>query len=124
MTPIVLDVGQCNPDHSSISQLLKRHFNASVDRAYRADEAIRLASEKEYDLILINRILDADGSEGLPILDQLKSSPATQSVPVMLVSNYADSQADAVTRGAEPGFGKSSLRDPATVERLRPFLEK
>ncbi len=124
MAPSVLDVGQCNPDHSSISQLLKRQFGASVDRAQYADEAIRLASAKAYDLILINRILDADGSEGLPILDQLKSNPTTQKIPVMLVSNFADAQSTAVSRGAETGFGKNSLRDSATVERLRPFLEK
>jgi two-component system chemotaxis response regulator CheY len=73
---------------------------------------------------LINRKLDIDYSDGLEILTALKADPAYKSIPVMLVSNYADAQAEAVRAGAEPGFGKSQLSSIETVEKLRRFLEE
>ena len=69
-----------------------------------------------------DRILDDDGSEGMAIVRDLKADPTTQSLPVMLITNYPDHQAQAIAAGAEPGFGKSSLHEPETKARLREFL--
>ena len=43
-------------------------------------------------------------------------------MPVMLVSNYEDSQRQAVLAGAAPGFGKSALGQSQMIDRLRQFL--
>jgi len=43
-------------------------------------------------------------------------------VPVMLVSNFADAQAQAVESGALPGFGKAALNAPETLARLKEQL--
>ena len=88
----VLDVGQCNADNSRISQLLQKHFDAQVDRSHSLDEAVEAAANTAYDLILINRLLDANGSAGMDILASLKSNPASAEIPVMIVSNYQDAQ--------------------------------
>jgi len=118
----VLDVGQCDFDHSSISQHLSSHFDVTVERAHSFEEAIKLAGETKFDLVLINRLLDRDRSEGMKILKTLKSDEATSSIPVMLVSNFEDAQTEAVAAGAEQGFGKANLDSETTTELLKKYL--
>ncbi len=122
MNPFVLSVGQCDFDHGNISRLLQREFGAKVERAALADEAIAAAGRARYDLVLVNRILDSDGSTGLEVIRRLRESPATTDLPVMLVSNFADAQEQAVALGARPGFGKNGLEDGSTIARLRQVL--
>lgn len=119
----VLDVGQCDLDNYLITQMLQRQFGAEVTRVRTHRDAQAALEATAYDLVLINRINDADGSPGLEFLRSLKADPATAAVPVMLVSNYADAQADAVAAGAQPGFGKSQLDAAETRLRLAACLE-
>jgi two-component system chemotaxis response regulator CheY len=116
--PLVLDVGQCNLDHGNISQMLAERFDAVVDRAHSVDDAANAAKDKRYHLVLVNRVFDADGDEGLVLIERLQANEATRDTPVMLVSNFADAQESAVALGAKPGFGKSALNDPKTVQCL------
>jgi CheY-like chemotaxis protein len=109
-------------DHGSIARTLRQHFQAEVVPADRAEEALSLAAEEPFDLILINRVLDADGSSGIEVVRRLKESEALRSVPVMLVSNYDDAQEEAVRQGALPGFGKAALGQPQTLGRLEAVL--
>ena len=122
MSSTILDVGQCNPDHSSISALLRRNFDADVQRAQSHNEAISMAKEVQPALILINRLYDRDGSEGMETLRVLKADNVTAEIPVMIVSNYADAQQAAVAAGAVQGFGKSALKDPETIKRIEECL--
>lgn len=122
MTRKILSVGQCRPDHSSLSHMLTKNFNVEIDEADLAGAAIHKASQNRYDLILINRKLDADYSDGLDIIRSLKADPTTADMPVMLVTNYPEYQTEAVALGALPGFGKSQLNDPLTQERLGALL--
>lgn len=118
----VLSVGNCGFDHRALAQLLQREFSAETVAAHSAAEALQAAREAEYALVLVNRIFDADGYEGLQLIKALKSDDATSSLPVMLITNYADHQATALAAGAEPGFGKSTLHEPETRQRLAKFL--
>lgn len=122
--PRVLDVGQCDFDHARISRMLADGFNARVDRAHDADAAREAVTSGAYDLVLINRLLDVDGSEGTSLIQRLLADDATRDTPVMLVSNYPDAQEDAERLGAEPGFGKDALDDTATLELLAPLLSE
>lgn len=122
MTKKVLDVGQCNADNYRINEVLTEKFDVELHRAHSHDEAITMASSTSFDLILINRLLDADGSEGMAVLKSLQNTEATQSVPTMIVSNFEDAQTAAVAAGAVPGFGKSQLNNPATFELLGKYL--
>src|SRR5438046_2417951 len=112
----VLSVGQCSADHSSISRTLQRAFGAEVVPAHSADEAVAGANEGGFALVLVDRVLDADGASGLELVRQIEG------VPVMLVSNYADAQAEAVAAGAVPGFGKSALGSAEMLARVAPYL--
>jgi len=118
----VLDVGQCDPDHANITRTLKAHFDVTVDRAKSADQVLYMMGFYDYDLVLVNRIFDADGSEGLDLIRVLKQDAERAQSAVMLVSNYDDAQQSAVDAGALPGFGKAQLDDTATIAKLNAVL--
>lgn len=116
----VLSVGQCAPDHYSIKMLIEHDFDAKVDAVSGIGEALNLMRQEKYDLVLVNRVIFNDGSDGMELVRIAKSEEL--STPVMLVSNYADAQSEAVAAGAVPGFGKSSLHATQTREHLLKFL--
>ena len=122
MTRKVLDVGQCNADNYRISELLKQHFDVQIDRSHSLTHAIESATNTTYDLILINRLLDADGSAGMDVLASLKLNPSSAETPVMIVSNYQDAQDLAVKSGAVAGFGKAELDSEETLAKLEQHL--
>jgi len=123
MSKRVLNVGQCNPDHASISSFLARHFDVAVARTHQLDDTMAELGNQAYDLVLINRKLDIDYTEGALILDAIKQHADYQSIPVMIVSNHANAQAAAVEQGAEYGFGKAEYDQPEVVARLKKLLE-
>ena len=118
----VLSVGQCVPDHTALTSYLRGNFAAEVVKVDLADEALDALRKGSYDLVLINRKLDADYSDGLEILRAIKADPQMAAAPVMLVTNYEEHQDAAVSAGAVRGFGKLEYGDPQTAEKLRPFL--
>jgi two-component system chemotaxis response regulator CheY len=118
----VLSVGNCGYDHGALSALLARAFQAETVAAHSAAEALGAARSEKYDLILVNRVLDADGSDGLAIIESLQNDPATKDMPVMMITNFAEHQAAALCAGAQPGFGKQTLHDAETRRRLEAFL--
>ena len=117
----VLSIGQCGFDHGSISSFLLRQFGAETVPATDLAHARRLLDPPPA-LVLVNRKLDADYSDGMEVIRALKEDPATRDVPVMLVSNYPEYHQQAAALGAVPGFGKADLTKPETVARLEPYL--
>ena len=95
----VLSLGQCGADHASIGGLLRTHFGAEVVVAHTCEDALTKLRQGGFALVLVNRVLDYDGRPGLDFIDGLKADPQLCGVPVMLVSNYADAQREAVARG-------------------------
>ena len=122
MTKRVLDVGNCVPDHGAIRATISRDFDAEVRQAHGPDDTLAALRAEHYDLVLVNRKLDQDYSDGLEIIKQIKADPALSATPVMLITNYAEHQAAAVAEGAEYGFGKLELSKPETKAKLARFL--
>ncbi len=120
--PTVLDVGQCGFDHENISRMLSAGFSADVKQAATSEEAFGAVLAGHYDLVLVNRILDADGALGLDLIQRLQSHEETRATPVALVSNYAEAQDAAVALGAKRGFGKDTLASPETRDLLASLL--
>jgi CheY-like chemotaxis protein len=122
MSKRVLDVGQCGFDHGAIRRLISSELAADVVQAHSLSDALAQLKSQRFDLVLINRKLDADYSDGLAVVRAIKEDASLASTPVMLVSNYPDAQEAAVAAGAEPGFGKAELSQAATLDKLRRFL--
>jgi len=122
MSKAVLDVGNCGPDHGAISRLLEANFHVEVVQTHGLQDTLDALRNRAFDLVLINRIMDGDGSEGLDIIKRIKADAELASVPVMMITNYSEHQDAAVDVGAEQGFGKSDLGDPATLNKLSSLL--
>ena len=118
----VLSVGQCEPDSAALASFLGKHFSVAIDRAKLPAEAIEKLRTGGHDLVLINRKLDEDYSDGVEILKAIKKDEKLSATPVMIVTNHDDAQQEAVSHGAVYGFGKLEYAKPETVERLKPFL--
>ena len=120
----VISVGQCGYDNSRIRSLIR-----SIDSTVEIKETDShqetmevLASLGEAALVLVNRVFDMDGSSGMDLISQLKSKESEfAAIPVMLVSNYEKSQAEAIANGAIPGFGKSELQSVETRQKMNRF---
>jgi CheY-like chemotaxis protein len=118
----VLDVGNCAPDHASITAFLKSRFDCEVVQADDAEDALSALKANDFDLVLVNRKLDVDYSDGIDVIRQIKADAKLAAVPVMLITNYAEHQNAAIEIGAQRGFGKLELAKPETVARLQPIL--
>jgi CheY-like chemotaxis protein len=124
MAKRVLDVGNCGPDHAAISSFLKRNFDCEVDRAHDAEDTLRRLADHAYDLVLVNRKLDIDYSDGSEVIRRIKANAKSATVPVMLITNYPEHQDAAVAIGAVRGFGKLEMNDPVTRERVAEALNQ
>lgn len=124
MSKRVLDVGQCRPDHSSIRSYLTGNFDCEVVQVDDAAGALAELNAGHFDLVLVNRMLDCDYSDGVEVIRKLKADPDVASVPVMLVTNYPEHQDAAIAVGAIPGFGKLEFQKPETREKLAAILDK
>jgi len=120
----VLSIGQCRPDGAAIGFYLQSTFSARVVTADVAEEALRTLAGQPFDLVLINRVLDADGGDGMEILKSIRNQAQYDTLPVMLVSNYAEWQQKAVAAGAVSGFGKAELNRPETRSKLAAILSE
>ena len=118
----VLSVGQCFADHSGITRVLRGLFGAEVVGVDSTREALEQLRQEPFALVLVNRVFDADGSSGLDLIRAIKADEQLRDVPVLLVSNYEDAQAQAVQAGAAPGFGKAALGQPHMLARVEPYL--
>ena len=119
----ILDVGNCGPDHAGITRFFKKHFDCEVDQADRASDALAKLHSQSFDLVVVNRKLDIDYSDGIDIIRQIKATPELAEVPVMLITNYADQQEVAMEAGAVRGFGKLEYQQPETLERVKAVLD-
>ncbi|QDU38951.1 hypothetical protein Mal4_32830 [Maioricimonas rarisocia] len=124
MSGRVLSIGQCGFDHGNLSRFLGQQFGVTVVAADDENEARDELERGEFRLVLINRKLDLDGSDGVGLLKRLKRDDLLGATPAMLVSNYADAQQSAVAAGAQPGFGKAEIGDPQVTARLAEVLSE
>ena len=118
----VLSVGNCSFDHGKLSRLMNQHFRAEVFAARHTEEAFQRLRAEQFDLVLVNRIFHGNGQQGLDAIRSIKADPELAATPVMLVSNFAEYQAEALAAGAKLGFGKDQFETLDAVESLRQVL--
>lgn len=78
-------------DEGDIAEMYRGRLVAdgySVMVANNGEDGIRLADEKLPDFIYLD--LGLRGLHGLQVLDHLRSSPKTATIPVIIVTNYDD----------------------------------
>jgi CheY-like chemotaxis protein len=122
MTKLVLDVGNCGPDHSAIKRLIETAFDAKVLQTHGPDDTLKALTANTFALVLVNRKLDQDYSDGLDIIKMIKARPEYAQLPVMMITNYPDHQKLSVEAGGIYGFGKLEFQSPETHEKLKVIL--
>jgi len=118
---IILDVGQCNPDHNALKKLAAE-AGAEVERIKLPAQAVERLREKKFDLVFVNRKIDADYTDGLELVKAMQADKELKKIPIMLISNYTEAQEEAVKEGAVLGFGKAELKKPETLEKVKTVL--
>jgi hypothetical protein len=121
--PTIAIVGHCSPD----TGMLKSAFGALASgfEFVRVNDAASLARHRHPAAIwLVNRVLDGDfgSDDGLSIIDRVTKD--AEPPVAILISNYDDAQAEAVRRGALPGFGKKALYAEASKAAFRRAMER
>lgn len=114
----ILDVGNCDLDHGTISRALGT-LDAEIVRVHSSAEALQHVQKGGVDLVMVNRILDRDGGSGLDLIREISQQP--EAPKTMLISNLKDAQQQATSAGAQPGFGKAES-DDAIRERVEASL--
>jgi CheY-like chemotaxis protein len=119
----VLDIGNCSMDHGAISGMLRKQFGVEVVQCHGPDDSMSALRAGQFDLVLVNRKLDQDYSDGLEIVRAIKADPQLADTPVMLITNFPQYQEQAIAAGALPGFGKKELYNETTQQRLAEVLK-
>jgi len=118
----ILSIGQCGFDSSGIKALVES-VGAEYNEARTFSDANNRLLEEAYDLVLVNRVTDADGSLGINFIGDLLAERSDKKPAVMMVSNYEEAQRDATALGAVEGFGKQALKDPETRKKIEVALK-
>jgi len=118
----ILDVGNCGPDHAAITKFFTTNFDCQVAQADKADDALVQLKADAFDLVVVNRKLDCDYTDGAEVIKQIKADPELADVPVMLITNLPEHQEAAQAIGALRGFGKLEYEAPETLARVQAVL--
>ncbi len=115
----VILVGHCGPDTYMLKFKVEQVL-PNVPVKVINDEKDLEGQLTGRTLLLINRVLDGgifEPGTGIDLIGRLTSQA---DVPkMMLISDFADAQAQAVMAGALQGFGKSELGKPQTEQLLQ-----
>lgn len=117
MAEKILLVGHCGPDSFALRSAMGRYGPVEMVN----DKASLEQATGDAALLLVNRVLDGRFGTGSGI-ELIQSLAGDDAPALMLVSNYADAQAEAESAGAVPGFGKAELYDEQTAERVKSAL--
>lgn len=96
----------CIEDDLSCRVVFEKYFSYigghMVALAETGQEGLKLAAEFKPDIILLDMIMP--DMNGLMVLEQLESSPATQNIPVILVTGYGLSEGELDTAKTRRNF--------------------
>ncbi|QDU34836.1 hypothetical protein KS4_29120 [Poriferisphaera corsica] len=120
ITQIIL-VGHCGFDTANLTRFIKKHTDLPIHAAQSPKELTPYLSPDA--LLLINRVIPRAFKlpTGIELIAQLNQQPNPPRS--LLISNFPESQQQAITAGALPGFGKSHLTDQKSIKLLTDALQ-
>ena len=122
MSKRVVLVGHCGPDSSYLRMTVSRVSREISVTMVDDDGDLQKSIAEGAELLLINRQLDYgfQESEGVQMIARLHGEHPN--LKMMLISNFPESQAEALTAGAMPGFGKRELGSERVASLIREAL--
>lgn len=119
----IMSVGQCNPDHNALANFLTKNFECNIIRIDSTEDAVTALQNQSVDLVLVNRKLDVDYTDGTILIEKMQKDSKLKQIPIMLISNYLESQEEAIRLGAVKGFGKLEYQSEETIKRVAETLK-
>jgi len=114
-------------DDIFLAQLLTNRIGkigAKVLRAADGEEGIKMIKSEKPDLVLLDLILPK--KSGFELLEDMRSDPAVQGIPVIIISNLG--QESDISRGKDLGaieyFVKAKTSIDGLVERVKIVLSE
>lgn len=120
----VLLIGHCGSDAAALKRVVRQADPSAEVEAVRDERSLDAALGSGVELLLVNRLLDYGFVEGTGVAMLKRVLTRYPDTRGMLISDLPDAQQLAVAAGALPGFGKSDLWSPRTVELLRAALSR
>ena len=122
MSKHVVLVGHCGPDSSYLRMTISRVSREISVSMVDDDADLQKVIDGGAALLLVNRQLDYGfkESEGVELIARLHG--AHPNLKMMMVSNFPESQAEALAAGALPGFGKRELGSERVASLIREAL--
>ncbi len=113
-------VGHCGPDVHLLKRVISRAAPGAAIEVVDDEAALTRFHSPRF-VLLVNRKLDGmfEATGGIELISSLAQQAEDARPALMLVSNFADAQAEAQAVGALPGFGKAELGEERTNDRLR-----
>ena len=113
-------------DEVNIAFLYARAFeqdNFTIINAYTGEEGLIMAKNEKPDFILLDIMLP--GMNGLDVLKELKSSPSTMAIPVILLTNLSDDTTikEGFARDAAGYIIKSFHSTKQIIEEVKSILK-
>jgi len=121
----VLVVGNCDYDGPRIVAMINENFkNLNVMESKTIDKAINLIKKNKFELVMVNRIGNEDGRNGLELIDWIRNNKdkKLKSTPIMLITNYLDKMNEAMKHGAIKGFGKEDINSSRKLSPIKKHL--
>jgi two-component system chemotaxis response regulator CheY len=114
-------VGHCGVDAPQLASEITSAVGAKV-LSCADEEELEEVADSGVDLLLLNRELPFgfDDEEGIDVIRRLHERHPH--LKMMLVSDHADAQEEAVANGALPGFGKGEIGTPRVAQVLKDAL--
>lgn len=114
-------------DDESISFLYKRQLDQAglpTDAYLTGQEGLSAASQKKYDLILLDIMLP--DINGLDILKKLKENEATKKIPVIFLTNLGQEETikEGFKLGADGYLIKASFTPDQMVEEVKSLIQQ
>jgi two-component system chemotaxis response regulator CheY len=122
MSKRVVLVGHCGPDSSYLRMTISRVSREISVSMVDEDADLKNVIEGGAELLLVNRQLDYGfkESEGVQLIARLHGEHPN--LKMMLISNFPESQTEALAAGALPGFGKRELGSERVAGLIREAL--
>jgi DNA-binding NarL/FixJ family response regulator len=120
MSHCVVLVGHCGIDGPRLERELTQGMSETRVLRVNSETDLKRCLEDGADLLLINREPVGFDRQGVDLVREVcRDNPDAK---VMLVSDYSDAQQEAVSAGALPGFGKSTMGRGTVVGAVKKAL--
>ena len=113
-------------DDPYVQRMYKRMFSHNhydLILASKGDEGIELARKNNPDVILLDIMLP--GKNGLEVLEDLKNSPETKKIPVIMLTNLGDEEVvrQAKNLGADFYMVKADFSPNEVLEMIEKYIK-